>query len=73
MFSVFKDSFKIVNYNLLLTIPLIIFVKIFDLYTAYVGVDSNLKLFIASVTRMLMFSVFCSGWLYMIKGAVDLS
>lgn len=73
MFSVLKDAFKIVNYNLLLTIPLIIFVKIFDLYTTYVGVDSNSKLLVASFTVMLMFSVFCSGWLYMIKGAVDLS
>lgn len=73
MFSVFKDAFKIVNYNLLLTIPLIIFVKIFDLYTTYVGVDSNLKLLVASFTVMLMFSVFCAGWFYMVKGAVDLS
>ena len=73
MFKVFNDAFKIVNYNLLLVIPLIIFVKLFDLYTTYVGVDSNLKLLIASVTVMLMFSVFCAGWFYMIKGAVELS
>ena len=73
MYNVFSDAFKIVNFNLLLVIPLIIFIKLFDIYTMYVGVDSNLKLLIASVTVMLMFSVFFAGWFYMIKGAVELS
>lgn len=75
MRELFKDAVKITNYNIILTIPLIIFVKILDLYSLYsrYNVDSTLKFLIASVTVLFMFGIFCSGWFLMIKGAIALS
>lgn len=75
MRELFKDAIKITNYNIILTIPLIIFVKLLDLYSLYSrnNVDSTLKFLIASITVLFMFGVFCSGWFLMIKGAISLS
>ncbi len=75
MRELFKDAIKITNYNIILTIPLIIFVKLLDLYSLYsrYNVDSTLKFLIASITVLFMFGVFCSGWFLMIKGAITLS
>lgn len=73
MCNIFKSAFKITNYNLILIIPLIVFVKVLDLYGYFVGADTLPKMFIASLTVMLMFAVFCSGWFYMIKEAINLS
>lgn len=75
MRELFKDAIKITNYNIILTIPLIIFVKLLDLYSLYSrnNVDSTLKFLIASITVLFMFGVFCSGWFLMIKGAITLS
>ena len=73
MLKILREALKITNSNIILTIPLIIFVKVFDLYSAYsrYNLDSMPKLVIASVTVLLMFAVFCPSWLYMIKGAVE--
>lgn len=75
MRELFKDAIKITNYNIILTIPLIIFVKLLDLYSLYsrYNVDSTLKFLIASITVLFMFGVFCSGWFLMIRGAITLS
>ena len=75
MKELFKDAVKITNYNLILTIPLIVFVKILDLYSLYskYSVDSVPKFVIASITILFMFGVFCAGWFYMVERAVDLS
>lgn len=75
MRELFKDTAKITNYNIILTIPLIIFVKLLDLYSLYskYTVDSTPKFILASITVLFMFGVFCAGWFYMIKGAIDLS
>ncbi len=75
MRELFKDAIKITNYNIILTIPLIIFIKLLDLYSLYSrnNVDSTLKFLIASITVLFMFGVFCSGWFLMIKGAISLS
>lgn len=75
MIELFKDAFKITNRNIILAIPLVIFVQIFELYSLYSRqhVDSTAKLVLASVTILFMFGVFCAGWFYMVKKAVELS
>ena len=72
MRELFKEATKITNYNIILTVPLIIFVKILDLYSLYsrYTVDSTPKFLLASITVLFMFGVFCSGWFYMVRGAV---
>lgn len=75
MRELFKDALKITNYNIILTIPLIIFIKVLDLYSLYskYNIDSTPKFLIASVTVLFMFGIFCSGWFWMVKGAISLS
>lgn len=75
MRELFKEATKITNYNIILTVPLIIFVKILDLYSLYsrYTVDSTPKFLLASITVLFMFGVFCSSWFYMVRGAVELS
>lgn len=75
MRELFKEAVKITNYNIILAIPLIIFIKILDLYSLYskYNVDSVLKFLVASITVLFMFGIFCSGWFNMIKGAIKLS
>ena len=75
MRELFKETAKITNYNIILTIPLIIFVKVLDLYSLYsrYHIDSTPKFLLASLTVLFMFGVFCSGWFYMIEGAIKLS
>ncbi len=75
MRELFKNAFKITNYNIILTIPLIIFIKILDLYSLYskYNVDSMPKFIIASITVLFMFAIFCAGWFYMVEGAVNIS
>ncbi len=75
MKELFKDAAKITNYNLILTIPMIIFVKILDLYSLYskYTVDSIPKFILATITMLFMFGVFCSGWFYMVERAIELS
>ena len=75
MKELFKDAAKITNYNLILTIPLIIFVKVLDLYSMYskYTVDSVPKFILASITMLFMFGVFCAAWFYMVERAVELS
>lgn len=75
MRELFKEATKITNYNLILTIPLILFVKILDLYSLYskYTVDSTPKFILASITVLFMFGVFCSGWFYMVNEAIKLS
>ena len=75
MRELFKDATKITNYNIILTIPLIVFVKILDLYSLYskYTVDSIPKFVLAYITILFMFGIFCAGWFYMIKEAIQLS
>ena len=64
MRELFKDAAKITNYNIILTIPLIVFVKVLDLYSLYsrYNIDTAMKFIIASITVLFMFGIFCSGW-----------
>lgn len=75
MRELFKEAIKITNYNIILAVPLIVFIKILDLYSLYskYNIDSTPKFLIASITVLFMFGVFCAGWFYMVEGAVKLS
>ncbi len=75
MRELFKDAVKITNYNIILAIPLIVFIKVLDLYSLFsrYNIDSMPKFLIASITVLFMFGVFCAGWFNMVEGAVKLS
>ena len=75
MRELFKEASKITNYNLILAVPLIIFVLIIDLYSMFsrYSIDSNPKLLLASITILFMFGVFCAGWFYMVGESIKLS
>ncbi len=75
MRELFKKACKITNYNIILAIPLIVGIKMLDLYTFFsrAHIDSPHKVLLASITVIFMSSVLCSLWFYMVKGAVDLS
>lgn len=75
MRELFNQAAKITNNNIILTIPLIIFIKVLDLYSFFsrYHIDTTPKLLLAYITILFMCGVFCAGWFYMIKGAVKLS
>ena len=75
MINIFKQAAKITNYNIILAIPLIVFVKLLDLYSLYSRntVDSTDELILASVTVLFMSGAFFASWFYMVKEAIDLS
>ena len=75
MKNLLKDAFKITNNNIILTIPLILGVKILDLYSLYskYTVDSAPKFILASLTMLFMFGVLGAAWFYMVRKAIDLS
>lgn len=75
MQGLFKQAAAITNNNIILAIPMIIFVKIIDLYSFFsrFHADTTLKLFIASLTLLFMFGAFCAGWFYIVKEAINLS
>lgn len=71
----FKQACKVTNSNIILAIPLIVGIKMLDLYTFYsrAHMDSNHKVLLASITVLFMSGVLCALWFYMVKGAVALS
>ena len=75
MINIFKQAAKITNYNIILAIPLIVFVKLLDLYSLYSRntVDSTHELILASVTVLFMSGACFASWFYMVKEAIDLS
>lgn len=75
MRELFRDAIKITNYNIIIAIPLIVFIKVLDLYSLFsrYNIDSMPKFLIASITVLFMFGVFCAGWFNMVEGAVQLS
>lgn len=75
MRELFKQARKITNSNIILAVPLIIGIKMLDLYTYFsrAHMDSNLKVLLASITVLFMSGVLCALWFYMVKGAVALS
>ena len=75
MKNIFVDSFKITNSSIILAIPLILFIKIIDLYSMYskYHLDTTPKFLVASITVICMVCAFCAGWFYMVKDAIKLS
>ncbi len=75
MKKIYLQAFKTTNENIIIAFPLILFVWIFNLYSAFTKytVDTAPEYTIASITVMFMVSAFFGGWLYMVKGAVDVS
>ena len=73
--GVFREALRVTNNSIILTIPLIIFVKLLDLYSMFskYHIDTTPKFLIASITVLFMFCVFFAGWFYMVKGAVNIS
>lgn len=75
MFSLIKKAIKITNDNIILAIPLILFMWIINFYSLFskYTVDTLPEFILASVTVLCMVGAFCAGWFYMIKEAVNLS
>lgn len=74
MIKYFQKAFKIINENIILTTPLILFLFIFGIYldVARNAPESILSIVLLVVTTLFMLSAFFAGWLYMVKKAVDL-
>lgn len=75
MRELFKQACKITNSNIILAVPLIVGIKMLDLYTFFsrAHMDSSGKVILASITVLFMSGVLCALWFYMVKGAVELS
>ena len=75
MMEYFNKALKITNENFIIVLPLLAFYIILSLYMGYsmTMADTALESLIALVTVIFMGAVFCAGWFYMIKKAVDLS
>lgn len=75
MWELFKQASKITNSNIILAVPLIVGIKMLDLYTFFsrVHMDSSGKVILASITVLFMSAVLYALWFYMVKGAVALS
>ena len=75
MRELFKQASKITNSNIILAVPLIVGIKMLDLYTFFsrVHMDSSGKVILASITVLFMSAVLYALWFYMVKGAVALS
>ena len=70
-----KKSVKITNDNIILAIPLILFMWIINFYSLFskYTVDTIPEMILATVTVLFMVGAFLAGWFYMIKKAVELS
>lgn len=75
MRELFKQACKVTNSNIILAVPLILGIKMLDLYTFFsrAHIDSNQKILLTSITILFMSGVFCAIWFYMVKAAVGLS
>lgn len=74
MIKYFSRAFKITNFNIILTTPLVLFVILLSFYS---GISQSIPrsliagaLFV--VTSLCMFAAFFAGWLFMVKKAIDL-
>ncbi len=75
MIKTIRDAVKITNDNIILAIPLIIFMWVVGAYLGYsmYTADTLPEVVIAIVTMLFMLGAFLSGWFYMIRKAVKLS
>ena len=70
----FKEAFKVTNNSIILAIPMIICLKIVEIYTqlANSSADSNAKVAFATLTLIIMIGAFCAGFFYMVKKAIEI-
>ncbi len=75
MLKLLNQALKITNDNIILAIPLIIFMWVINFYSLFskYTVDSFPEFLLASVTILFMVGAFCAGWFYMIKEGISLS
>lgn len=75
MLKLFKKAVKITNDNIILAIPLILFMWIMNFYSLFskYTVDTLPELILASITVLFMVGAFFAGWFYMIAEAIKLS
>lgn len=74
MIKYFSKAFKITNFNIILTTPLVLFVILLSFYSSISQSipKSPFAGFLFIVTSLSMFAAFFAGWLYMVKKAIDL-
>ncbi len=75
MKKLLRETIKITNDNIILAIPLVIFMWIIGAYLSYskLSADSPGELLLAIVTILFMLGAFLSGWFYLVKEAVRIS
>src|SRR5574344_462838 len=75
MIKYFKNAFKITNQNIILTVPLILCLLFLSIYLGFSRTTPNnpIAISLLILTVILILSAFLSGWLFMIKRAIDLS
>ncbi len=75
MRKLFRNAVKITNDNIILAMPLIIFMWILTIYISFSKqtVNSLPLLVLSGVTIIVMTGAFFAGWFYMVKKAVKLS
>lgn len=73
MIKLFKDALKISYNNIIMATPLLLFLLILNMYlmVAKTAVQALPSTILLLLTLLLMISAFLSGWLYMIRTAVD--
>lgn len=74
MIKYFSKAFKITNFNIILTTPLVLFVILLSFYSSISQtIPRNIiAAILFMVTSLFMFAAFFAGWLFMVKKAIDL-
>ncbi len=70
----FRETFKITNNSMILTVPMIISFKIIEVYTKYINgsADSGAKFLFAFLTLIFMTGALGAGFFYLVKLAVEI-
>lgn len=72
MIKLFKDTFGISYYNIILATPLVLFMVIVSMYLGFSKntVDTLPEMFLSIFTLWVMFGAFLAAWFFMVKKAV---
>lgn len=73
MIKLFKDSFGITYYNIILATPLVLFMVIVSMYLGFSKntVDTLPEMLLSMFTLWVMFGAFLAAWFFMVKRAVE--
>lgn len=74
MIKYFSKAFKILNENIILTTPMLLFIILFIFYLGLGRIIPGNPLYgiLIILTALFMLAAFFAGWLFMIKKAIDL-